>query len=208
MRGWESGWEPHWQWASVLNIKIYRHVPCKAETGGSIKSNTTSRLYECTMAPNDVILWRHLTAWRHALMSHDVLTSLHGPRFCIMPFKSEQVWAELHENHNFSPGDLDLWPWPLIYDLDHRTWPRYVLGRCPCKISCPYNKQFSCKSAHRHTHGTDSITSTADAGGKNRDGSSMQAMIRVWYNFQPQYVDWLILCTPPPAYMYLRCCIW
>ena len=32
---------------------------------------------------------------------------------------------------------LTCWPWPLTYDLDHHTWPRYDLGWCPCKISCP-----------------------------------------------------------------------
>ncbi len=65
---------------------------------------------------------------------------------------------------------LASWPWPLTYDLDHRTWPRFYLGQCPYQFLSPYLKWFSCESAelqthtHRHTDGTDSITSTAFRG--------------------------------------------
>ncbi len=83
------------------------------------------------------------------------------------------------------------WPWPLTYDLDLQTWPRYEPGWPTCKISWPNIKRFSRESnelqththththahtrththtcTHTHTHRTDSITSTADAGGDNID---------------------------------------
>ena len=64
----------------------------------------------------------------------------------------------------------------LTFDLDHRTWLRYYEGASPYHNSCLYIKRFSRESAelltdthtHTHTHWTDSITSTTDAGGKNK----------------------------------------
>ncbi len=70
---------------------------------------------------------------------------------------------------------LTWWPWPLTYDFDHQTWPRDGPVWPTCQISCPYIKWFSHQSADRWTHTQthrhtdtqdDSVTSTADAGGK------------------------------------------
>ncbi len=45
------------------------------------------------------------------------------------------------------------WPWPLTYDLGHRTWPRYYPDTPLCQIWCLYVKRFSCERAEWRTHG-------------------------------------------------------
>ena len=44
------------------------------------------------------------------------------------------------------------WPWPLIYDLDLQTCPKYDPGWLTCKMLCPYVKRFSHESAELQTH--------------------------------------------------------
>ncbi len=34
------------------------------------------------------------------------------------------------------------WPWPLTYDLDLLTWPRYLLTWPPCQNASPYINPF------------------------------------------------------------------
>ncbi len=49
---------------------------------------------------------------------------------------------------------LTWWPWPLTYDLDLRTWPRYPSTWPSCKNSGPYVCPFTCESeTHRPTDG-------------------------------------------------------
>ncbi len=77
--------------------------------------------------------------------------------------------GELPENNIFSPGDLDLWPMTLIIklDLDMVQIDRHVKF-------CVHTSKGSAMRVlnHRHTtytthtDGTDSITSTANAGDK------------------------------------------
>ena len=102
-----------------------------------------------SFCPNDVILWCHMTGWRHAVTVHDFLTSHCSPGFCIMPLNQKQV-SRTAGNHIFSPGDLDLWPITLPWL--HRTWPRYGQGWPTCKISCWYVNRFSCESTDTHRH--------------------------------------------------------
>ena len=92
---------------------------------------------------------------------------------------------------------LTWWPWPLTYELDHRTWPRYGSGRPACQIPCLYAKRFNRESADRRTDtltdGTDSITSTAGAGGNDLSSHCQNkknypipspAMCSGWQHFQ------------------------
>ena len=68
---------------------------------------------------------------------------------------------------------LTWWPWPLTYDLHHRSHPRYDQGQSLNQLLWSYDTRFSCESTNRqtdrqtdrHTDGTVFITSTANAGG-------------------------------------------
>ena len=59
----------------------------------------------------------------------------------------------------------------LTYDLEHQTRPGFNQGQSLYQVSCLYVKRFGSQSAdeltdgqtERRKHGTDSITSTADA---------------------------------------------
>ncbi len=74
------------------------------------------------------------------------------------------------ETHIFQPSDR----WQLTYDLALRTRPGYCPATSWRLILCPYVKRFCRESADRQTDGqtdgrtdeTDSIISTAEAGGK------------------------------------------
>ncbi len=103
---------------------------------------------------------------------------------------------------------LTSWLWPLTYDLADQTWPRYGPGKSPCKISCPYVKRFTCESAHRHTdrrtdthtHGSDSMTSTANAGGNNvQSRYDVWSRWRTWIWFQDQKILELMLAKREDA---------
>ncbi len=63
---------------------------------------------------------------------------------------------------------LTSWPWPLTYDLDLWTWPRYPSTWPTHKKSGPYVCPFSRESGntHRHTDNVKTITPVADAGCK------------------------------------------
>ncbi len=85
----------------------------------------------------------------------------------LMPFITQKTEAKTPRI-----AFLSGWPWPLTYDLDLRTCPRYHQGQSMYQISWPYAKRFSRESAinwqtdrHTHTDGSVFITSTADAGG-------------------------------------------
>ncbi len=47
---------------------------------------------------------------------------------------------------------LTQWPWPLIYDLDLQTWPRYLSTWPPCQKSSPSVCLFVRESGNRQTH--------------------------------------------------------
>ncbi len=76
--------------------------------------------------------------------------------------------------------NLVSWPWPLTYDLDIRTQPRYTLPRLACQSSSLYVSPFSqgSETDRRTDRQTDRQTHTqtmskllhpiADAGCKNR----------------------------------------
>ena len=106
-----------------------------------------------------------LPKWHHFMMSHDGVTSHHRPRFCYHPIQIRRIARKSHF--------LTWWTYPLTYDLDHRTWPRYGPGWPTRKISFTYIKQFGRENADTHRHMHNSITLNADAGG-NKSTSSRQ----------------------------------
>ncbi len=58
---------------------------------------------------HDVVPWRYVTSWCHAVTSHDV--RCHDKlALCNSP-----IWN--FGNHVFQPGDLDLWPMTLTFEL-------------------------------------------------------------------------------------------
>ncbi len=61
------------------------------------------------------------------------------------------------------------WPWPLTYDLDLWTWPRYLHAWVTFQNSGLYTYSFGQDSetegrTHRHTDNAKTITPAADAG--------------------------------------------
>ncbi len=48
-----------------------------------------------SFCPNDGILWCYM-AWRHAVLSHDALTSDHRPWFCIIELDLDMVQLDIH----------------------------------------------------------------------------------------------------------------
>ncbi len=68
---------------------------------------------------------------------------------------------------------LTWWPWPLTYDPDLRTWPRYssIWPTCPNlgQYVCPFSHERGNTHTHtdRQTHDVKTITPVAYAGCKN-----------------------------------------
>ncbi len=118
----------------------------------------------------DVTWWRYIVLCCHVMAWHQTI----GHNFVLCHSNQKKV-RKIAQTSHF----LTWWPWPLTYDLDHHTWPWYGPGWHTCQISCPCVKRFCLESADRRTHRqtdrhtdrTDSITSTADAGGNEIDRS-------------------------------------
>ena len=86
-----------------------------------------------------VILWRHMTSWRH-IRGQDILSghgSVSGPSI-------RKTWKITF---------LTEWPWSLTYDPDHQTWSRFHQGQSLYQVSCPYIKWFGSESADELTDG-------------------------------------------------------
>ncbi len=135
---------------SLKNTKVLLHLPRPAGCSD-------------VMWRRDVMPWRHMTSQRHAMTSRDIMTSHHKPVFGICSLKSENSG-----NYVFDLGDLDLWPMTLTIKL--------VQGNIKINPCIKYRDHMSNGSAvrvltdrqtHRHTDRSVSITSTADAGGKD-----------------------------------------
>ncbi len=74
---------------------------------------------------------------------------------------------DVHHGWHF----LALWPWPLTYDLDLWTWPRYHQAWSTCQYSGLYVRPFGQDSEtdgqiHRQKDNAKTITPFADAGCK------------------------------------------
>ncbi len=111
-----------------------------------------------------VMLWCHMKSWRQ-VTSHEVILSCQKPVFHIQAHKSDNLG-----NHIFWAGDL--WRMTLITEL-----VRDITKDNPCTKFCDHRSNGSAmrvlthwqtdRQGDRQTDGTISITSTADAGGKN-----------------------------------------
>ena len=89
---------------------------------------------QTSMTSHDLILWRHDVNFDvHILASPYIIWD-----------RPNQKTMEIHF--------LTSWPWPLTYDLDHWTSPRFYLGQCAHRFSSPYLKRFSHESAKLQTH--------------------------------------------------------
>ena len=112
------------------------------------------------------VMWRHVMQWRHMTSRHDQMTSWHHT------IGQDLIFVHSHQKI-LKMAFLTSWPWPLTYDLDQQTHSRYYQCQPLYQISWPCVKWFGCESAnkqthtHRHTNGSVSISSTADAGGNN-----------------------------------------
>ncbi len=121
------------RWRALLRRALFVSIP-------ALRPFNTYYIECQVIQRHDVIAWRHVTLWRHGLTSYDVLC--HG---------REILQNQNHlkfRNSRFSTW----WPWPLTYDLDLQTHPRYYQGQCLHQILGPYVKRFSRESVHRHTH--------------------------------------------------------
>ncbi len=98
-----------------------------------------------SFCPNDIFLWRHIRAWHHTLTSHDVLTSHHGQGFASCPSNQRKI-SRIARKSYF----LTWWPMTLTIELD--------LGMVQVDLDV--------KFLVRTSDGSDSMTSTSDAGGK------------------------------------------
>ncbi len=80
--------------------------------------------------------------------------------------------GELPRNHIFSSGDLDLWPMTLAFklDLDMNQVDLHVKFLVHTSNSSAV-RVLNYRHTHRHTGRTDSITSTAVAGGNNNSSA-------------------------------------
>ncbi len=78
------------------------------------------------------------------------------------------LWQIHHDNALRSQWNvpnkhfLTSWPWPLTYDLDLLTWPRYPSTWLPCQNSsshvCSFGRESGNRQTHRHTQGVKTIT--------------------------------------------------
>ena len=119
--------------------------------------------------------WSISPDWRHLVMSQDIVTPCHDvtsrhtvmtyhdtPGFCIRSTKSENPG-----NNVFWPCDLDLWSMTLTIKRGRdfiKVNPHTNFWVCTPNSSAM--KVLTNWQTERRKHGTYSITSTTDAGGK------------------------------------------
>ena len=121
---------------------------------------------------HDVTAWHmcHDVTWRHMTSRRDIMW-----RHYVRAWHQTDGWTgNIHRptHKKLQESRFSTWrPWPLTYDPDHQTHPRYHQGQSPRQILASYVKRFNRESAEwqtdAHTDGTDFIPSTADAGGKD-----------------------------------------
>ncbi len=58
------------------------------------------------------------TSWRDVVTSRDIVTSWHDVRWRLVMTECTKIWPIRNfGNHVFQPGDLDLWPMTLTFEL-------------------------------------------------------------------------------------------
>ena len=117
--------------------------------------------YYWQKSSNDVMTSRRDITWHHAVTPHDII------------WYNKVNLAQVTLSENPKIMFFILATWPLTYDLDLQTYPRYCQGESFHQILSPYLQWFSQKSANRHTDtqtrtdGTNSIPLIADARGND-----------------------------------------
>ena len=118
------------------------------------------------------IMWRHVTSWWHIMTSltswcHVTWSHTIGHNDFTWEFILAKVWK--------SHCDLDLWPTNLRYN------PKLVKvkGNSHTKNQ-GHRSRFGRESGdtHRQKHGSDSMSSTADAGAKK--GEWLMILVELW----------------------------
>ena len=115
-------------------------------------------------------MWRYGVTSHHDVTWHHTMTSRHDIRWHLISWQRESAWAN-SENpkitfFNLVTLSFDLCPWPLnsfeILSMSNPT-PNF---RSVCQTVQPWESWMTDRQTHGHTDGTDSIPSTAYAGGK------------------------------------------
>ncbi len=108
--------------------------------------------------------------WWHNVTSHDVMSCCDITCCHIIGHVTQMVPHICPFCSNTTLWNVTWWPWPFTYDPDLVSQPSYGQGQLPYQKSRSLVKRFGQESAHRQTdtqkEGSDSMTSTADAGGK------------------------------------------
>ena len=145
------------RWHALWRLALFVSIP-------ALRPSNTHYIKCYVIRRCNVMAWCHMTLWCHGVTSYDVLC--HG---------REIVQSRNHlklQNSHFSTW----WPWlltltfKLIQDI---IKVNLIMG--------PYVKRFSRECIHRHpdtqTDGTDSIPSTADAGGNEHSPSYLSTSV-------------------------------
>ncbi len=100
----------------------------------------------------------NVTSRRHVTSRHDVTWRPDVTPWCYVA----HLWYYVISECMYQPRLADLkfqkshfltwWPWPLTYDLDHRTHVRYRQGQSLHQILGPYIKRFRRERAEWQTH--------------------------------------------------------
>ena len=94
-------------------------------------------------------LWKHPTLYSYSHIPEFLLWQVHRQVTRLSEVIGKSQWTF-----------LTLWPWPLTYDLDLQTWPRYPSTWPPCQNSsayvCPFGRE---SETDRHTDRVKTITS-------------------------------------------------
>ena len=151
-----------WEYRKTIDRQINSVTPTNRWLNSSWAASDNYKATKKSFCPNDVILWRHMTAWCQAVTSYDVLT-LHRAIVLYHAIQIRKEPVRLPKNQIFSSEDLDLWPMTLTIKLDlHVKFLGHTSNGSAVRV---LNYRYT--QIYTHTDGTDSITLTADAGGNN-----------------------------------------
>ena len=79
---------------------------------------------------NDITMWHQMASQHHTMLSQNI------------------IWHDKVNLRRF----FTWWPWPLTYDLEHRTHPKSYQGPPLCRNLRPFVTRFSRERADRGKH--------------------------------------------------------
>ncbi len=137
--------------------------------------------YSCPKSRQRMLRCRAVTSWRDVTLLpkdikwRDIMKLLHMTSYWMTKrtCTDQPIWKS--ENHVFQPSDLDLWPWPSnLSEILSRSIPPLNLESVRSTVQ-PGERWQTDRQTDTHTDGTDSIPSTAYAGGNNFDLKSVRS---------------------------------